>query len=508
MKQRTRKLEIAWIAFHRVIQRAFYLFLQRLITPLWTTLKRLIGFLLNTILISASAVKSSVTKVCFDDSYQSFRLELEAALFIASLVLILEHHHLLESLEQDNLQLALPFLYTFSDTATPEHDIKTILIDDATYETRFKQESPLDRSLLTGIIGELLRHEPKVLVIDLDLSPGPPGNHTSRSTAESELYSLIKSHHTKTQTEIILITPQPVFDRDFASNKATWMKEMCGPHVHFALPDIPIISGLALRYDNTPTALAVQVERALSGSSSTDPICTQDSTALTRYTRKNANTRTDESDTELLNYRFVSSIAPKDLKEACPGDKCSGAELSGSVLFFGGRYSPTDSYNTPVGILSGALLHAGSFYSIKQPIGKTNHPFAYLLDIMMGCILGMIIFKLASMYREQQSLAAIVLNLVVQPIFPYLMIIISGLMLSKWNLWLNPAPMIFGMAIHAGLVRIEEPYVKHVSNRKFLGVPETRIKQCIYFAVVLVAWMDLASEYEPIKNLFEHGSSV
>jgi hypothetical protein len=272
------------------------------------------------------------------------------------------------------------------------------------------------------------------------------------------------------------------------------MQKMCTANIRFGLPDIPVVGGTALTYDSRPAALAAEVARAASGLPGTHSICAQ-TADLISHTHKYAGPQVDEQPrTELLNYRFAQAIMPRDLAEACPADNCSGEGLAGSVVFFGGRYSSTDSYNTPVGVLSGAMLHAGSFYSINQPIGKTSHVVSYLLDIAMGCVLGLIIFKLASMYRNERSLASILMNLTIQPLFPYLMIVASGALLARWNLWLNPAPMIFGMAIHAGLVRIEEPYVEDVSDQRLFGISERRIKQFIYCAVVLMAWRYLYLE--------------
>ena len=108
-----------------------------------------------------------------------------------------------------------------------------------------------------------------------------------------------------------------------------------------------------------------------------------------------------------------------------------------------------------------------------------------VLEIVLGAILGVVVWKLASLYRNTRSLGSIVMNVVFQPLTPYLMVLASGLLL-KANIWLNPAPIIFGMGIHAAVVTTREPIVEP-------GPPSGRIdrtiKVVLYCGVVVTAWV-------------------
>jgi hypothetical protein len=514
MNRRIDRLTHSCSGFLQKVRNALKYAQNRILQPFWVVLRCRTLQLFGLLLAGMRRVKVTSNKIA---NRSSIGVELKAAIFIASVVTILEHYHLLESLQQDNLQLAMPFLTALpvgiSNADSSDSTIKAILIDDLTYENRFRQQSPLDRTELADIIQKILVQQPSVLVIDLDLSPAPLDKTSPTATvaaaetsisapikwsaAENALYSLLKQQRWQSTTEIVLTTPMPVFDPSLAKAKAEWMSEMCkagglGPaRIRFALPDIPVVNGMPLSYDSSNHAMAYQVSQAALKTGSPNVVCASED--LTQYTRKHVARPAGVTIVkDLLNYRFASTIDTYDITEACGGDDCSKAQPGNSVVFFGGSYSPADTYSTPVGVLSGAILHAGGYYSITQPIQKTHVLLAYLLDILMGCTLGIIIYKLASLYRNERSLGSIAMNLAVQPLFPYLMVVMSGLMLAHFNLWLNPAPMIFGMAIHAGLVRIEEPYVEDVADLKLLGIPEIRIKQVIYCAVVLLAWVFLA----------------
>ncbi len=126
-------------------------------------------------LVTATDVRKGISAVRIILLCHHFK----AAIFVASCVVILNFCHLLDGLDIATFQLAVPQLFKASrlpdDYSNKFGSAKVITINDKLYETRFKQSSPLDRCELYDIFEKILSgpNKPKVLAVDLDLSPGP-----------------------------------------------------------------------------------------------------------------------------------------------------------------------------------------------------------------------------------------------------------------------------------------------------------------------------------------------
>ncbi|MDC0000285.1 hypothetical protein OAE16_07610, partial [Porticoccaceae bacterium] len=103
--------------------------------------------------------------------------QFKAAVFVASLVMLVNEFQLLERLRTDFLRLSLAITSDVKPTVSENSpaEIVVVLLDDLDYETQFGQASPLNRHLLSDMISNLLGGvtPPKVLAIDFDLSPSP-----------------------------------------------------------------------------------------------------------------------------------------------------------------------------------------------------------------------------------------------------------------------------------------------------------------------------------------------
>ncbi len=386
----------------------------------------------------------------------------KAAVFVASCVAILHCCQLLDGLDIATFQLAVPQLFKASglpdNSSNKFGSAKVITINDKLYETRFKQSSPLDRHELHDIFKKILENKPKVLAVDLDLSPGPE----EITVEETELYNLLKQNN---NTEIVLITPVKVYSDDLIAKKVQWMEEMSEEkHIRFGLPYLYSVKGVVLKHLSDSRSFAYQICRVAvkrgsvpnkNGESDslkvTTPFCCDEDKQINRFKRfvsAKASTGVSNKDLEEINYKFLDSVKPIRFKVDGELEEDDKKKLTDKVVFLGGSYGPTDKYETPVGTLAGVFLHAASYYSVANPVKPFGHLAGYIMEIVVGMVFGNIFHFLLRWYRRKRSLLSIIGNLVF-PLLPmYLFILAAGLLL-RINYWISPAPLIVGMAIDA-----------------------------------------------------------
>ena len=439
----------------------------------------------------AAASKRKSFRTCLHHVWR----HLKAAIFVASCVVILDGYDWLEDLKIDTLQLALPLLLQtdpeFPETYNNEFgSTKVITINDKLYETKFKQSSPLDRYELHNIFEQILENKPKVLAVDLDLSPGPEGS----TEGETELYNLLKQAK---GTEIVLITPDKVYSDDLINRKVQWMKEMCVyEHIHFGFPYLYSINGVVFKHLRDSDSFANQIyQAAVKQGFSTNKSRKSDSPNTICEDKQfncfvSAKAPADISpESKLLNYKFLDYIEPFRIAGNL---KVNTNKLKEQVVLLGGSYGSTDKYETPVGALAGVYIHAASYYSRVNPVEDLSHVLTYLVEIVVSTVLGVTFYSLARWYRKTHSLLSIVSNLGLQLPLMYIFILIAGYFL-RFNLWINPAPLIIGMEIHALLASVEEPYIN--GTNKLLGIPEIIIKRVFYCGIIFTAWFFIAEEF-------------
>src|SRR6266446_558611 len=96
-------------------------------------------------------------------------------------------------------------------TSSPE--VFVMSIDQEAYESDYSARSPLNRCQLCYDLEKLYEVRPKLLVIDLDLSPAlwlmrPDSTDPKQAQCQRDLYSLIKKYGAKT----VLMSPFSVSD--------------------------------------------------------------------------------------------------------------------------------------------------------------------------------------------------------------------------------------------------------------------------------------------------------
>src|SRR5262245_14973088 len=124
---------------------------------------------MNTLLHTVIAALIAAAKATWKHKVHTLR----SAIFLASMVLVLDHHNLLEWLNVFLFRV----LYTIANPYRPKETgtIKVLVftIQEDLFETKFKSRSPIDRRELKRFLEELIKQfqefrEFKILAIDYD----------------------------------------------------------------------------------------------------------------------------------------------------------------------------------------------------------------------------------------------------------------------------------------------------------------------------------------------------
>ncbi|MDC8770235.1 CHASE2 domain-containing protein [Roseateles albus] len=109
--------------------------------------------------------------------------------------------------------------------------ISVIGIDDAEHRNIFQQRSPLDPDKLRELFDALQSAPPKVLAIDLDLSPAAPDEWPARRRLFDSLQKLSRL------TQLVMVCPQGYTGGDPGALDQDWLA-LFGSEVQFASPDL------------------------------------------------------------------------------------------------------------------------------------------------------------------------------------------------------------------------------------------------------------------------------
>lgn len=402
-----------------------------------------------------------------------------AAVTIAAGVVAMERGHLLGWLDAAMLRMVAA---ASPAPATPRVDPATpvlVLIDGESYDRDFGLRSPLDRERLREGLSEILDAGPERLIIDLQIEP------TRGEAAQRPLDALLQS--AAPRTRIVLPVPEartPTLD----ATALEWMRKMCAAGIEFGSPELLSHFGVVVRLSADPLTLASVAhapEHAASGSTSTrpGPIC-----------QLAAEASTLRAVADLLSERGGHAPLPTALRPSAveqvrarqlawrPGQMGSAlAERASTTVVVGGAFDTRDSFlligrTEP---LPGALVHAVA----SDPRARTaeNHLGAWALDIFIGTVAGFLFQalwkivrcgqqpctdRIAHLYASQKPnlsrlLCAALWGVLASlpPVLLWALVLAAALGLMRCaalalesGLWLNPGPMILGMALHAQLL--------------------------------------------------------
>jgi hypothetical protein len=387
------------------------------------------------------------------------RRELMAALFMASLLVILHHWlPLIDILDR------FAFLFASSTSlqvSAEEPRTVVIGIDQKTFEQDFLERSPLDRCVMADKLGAIYADRPALLVVDFDLSPSLAGilpneqDGDRERECEAKLYAQIDSHAAATRT--VLLEPFPVANEQAQAAKVAWKAAQVRRGVFFGDGALPVQFGFVQQQYLRPQTLAAVANA--------NPNADAD-----------AGAESSHSVLQLLNFRAfardVRSLSWDDWARRSPA-----TSLAGKNVFFGAGYGSDDRFLTPIDDLYGVNLHAAGFVSLRNPISLANAGFGFLADIGVGMLFGVPIALLWQGYvgsklsrsgsaRKWRDFAFVFL----MGLLVVYAMALSGLshaavyLVAAKNIWISPLPMALGMTLDASIFGALNA-VEHVSGR-------------------------------------------
>ena len=400
------------------------------------------------------------------------------AAFIGLMITILEHHSLLNWLDSFSLRMSLAIKQKVDDVAPnfvigsgrPVKQLNTtaVLIDNEAFEGVFNQRSPLNKSILSDLIGQISTKSPKVIAIDIDLSPAR--DNSIEVLDQNKLDKLLIDLSNK-NIGIVLVNPLPVEDDDLRRIKYQWMKKLCDAGVNFSYPNISLSQGVALRYSPDYLSLGVvasQVDKGQFRANSNSP-CElvkqgwQRATFLDATFGAFANQHSVDFAKMLPVFPdVIKSVAsnayrwlgnPKDTLAQVPKD---------SVIFLGGGFDPRDNFLTVQGVEPGVVFHAAVQATDALGIKKLSTVLAFIFNFVLGVIAGYL-FNWAWTRQNQSMLskakvdgnnwvkylrarAWLIINVVILLSWVGILFSLTASLL-KAQLWANPIAMIIGVFI-------------------------------------------------------------
>ena len=394
--------------------------------------------------------------------------------------------------EDAALQIAAPMIPEGSPEASwtaprpPQARPSVLLIDDEAFEGRFRERSPLDRSELARLLEEIRTASPRLLVVDLDLSPGPAPT-AGETEAQSALDDALKAF---APNRLLLATPLPARSYDLALSRLRWMHELCGAGARFAHTALFHSGSHVLRYDPTLPSLgplaarmaAVQkddriaepepcelvaeqvrdIERGegetLAQADQAAPPRTLGAAYFLQAPPGAAYYIDNEQARQLapINFGYERFVRRYCLSAAAAGDDCAAfadAALKEQVVFLGGAWGQEDIHPTPAGRREGVTLHAATFHSEQVPVSSRFRPLATAAEFVLGLIVAFVLGSVWSgyfraLYGEPQTLQRITARYAYAALATVLVlgtlwvIAQSSGWLMQHGIWLDPLPLL------------------------------------------------------------------
>lgn len=281
---------------------------------------------------------------------------------------------------------------------SPNHETKTettpltLLISSEMFEREFLSTSPLNRSRLNALLEQIEAMAPRVLAIDIDLSPMPnadPAQHQLNQTL----------HRIAQKTTLVLATPLLVRDSALQIQKTTWAADMCRHGAQIALPSIHTLNGTAIRYNPAEPTLGQVAARAWQpakeGESSTS-LCEvllaskpETAAALLDSSAYSLMHGHDEHATKLLNANFFHPRFDESAVQiSSESDLTTLKAQQHPVIFLGGGYTLSELYKTLGGERYGTVLHSSVFFSEVNPVEETPKLVELFIDVVFGAVCG------------------------------------------------------------------------------------------------------------------------
>ena len=388
-------------------------------------------------------------------------------LFLASVVFLIHHKTdllkpfddmsiaLIDILSEDEIQITsnLKSIPTFSVALNSDRNKKkqkfyVIVINKTVYLDTFLGISPLDRCALSAVLSNILKKKPKLLAIDIDLSPICSNNkensiYSYYENCQRKLDKILKSYAQK--TKIILIDPYKF--QEFNNNcLSSWKEEMKNAGIVFADPTVSTSLGIALYYPIDFPSLGKKVTEYL------------------------------ESERKDSHEHYHSKI-PINFKIEV--EKVTDIKQH-SVVFFGGAYSSLDKFETPIGKFPGVFIHAFGALSILNP-AKENGLLAYAADVTIAILtfimINYILLRSFSKYEKKKgNILSCIRNffyntysIILSATFliTFISLVVTVVLYKHFSILISPIPIIIGVFLDGLFGIVLENLEKHSPSHSF-----------------------------------------
>jgi hypothetical protein len=382
---------------------------------------------------------------------------LPAALMVTAVVYFLHHDlHLLDAVDGYAF-LAIGNLAAGSVSEEHGNDpmVGVVLIDQKSNEDYYAERSPLDRCQLKNDLKAIydLVPPPKLLVVDLDLSPVVPeprvdvaaiARNERAALCDNELLKLLMRHGT---TDTVLMAPFKMLNLDARDSVASW-RHTLGKAVAFAQdPTISVRYGMVNDVECKPDSLAATAYQRYPGTTGKEDNCFRHLASAEPLTISPGHYY---SKLRLVSVSELPTRQGPSQRRAAP----VATALALPVIFIGTSFGDDDTFLTPLGTIYGVEVHAAAFTSLLYPttIGQV---LGFCADIGIALGMGGLIAwswrryfnkRFSSSAFDRQAAPWVILVFVV-----VLLALIGGLTyLSYWalrhcNIWVSPIPIAVGM---------------------------------------------------------------
>jgi CHASE2 domain-containing protein len=353
-----------------------------------------------------------------------------------------------------------------SDASTPPGQVGAFVveIDQRRYEEQYSARAPLDRCALHRDLTRVYEAGPRLLVVDIDLSPALWLMNPSRQDpsdqkgCEERLYRLLEDHADKTRT--VLVAPFELSDSDGRNQSArqtreAWQGRMRARGIGFGDAELPVTFGLTLRAHTDAKSLVGAASKA--------------------WEADNPPTASHPSDSILIDpRRYAARPAGVHLRDV---DGLTPGALAGPPVFFGAAFgSREDTFLTPVGEIYGVEVHAAALLSnLDRRRLAEHHPLNFVFDLAFAAGFGVVMAWCWSRYlagrlagRETAGVY-VVLLLLSTGVFLLGLVTVSVFLFKYLGVWASPVPIMVGMLADSVVSRWFEDPEHEVQHGRIRG---------------------------------------
>lgn len=281
-----------------------------------------------------------------------FSAEWAPVLFVVSLVTVLHGIHFLAPVSHVSLLILANFHSgrTYTPPAGKGIEVLLVGIDEEDFDGRYQERRPLYRCALADDLEWLLEAGPKVLAIDLDLSPlaKPSEAETQCQDRLDQLLDGDLPEGKKATSTIVLIEPFVTRTPEFALAKMCWRAHR--KNALFTDADIAY-----------PFHLAIESRCISNGFAETAFVAAGNDAPCGKKS---------EEEPRPLNYKaYQSSVSAMSMTRLRSAE---APPIKDRTVFFGTRFGHNDEAVTPIGRLFGVDVHAAKYASYADKLERSE----------------------------------------------------------------------------------------------------------------------------------------